>query len=58
MAKLQVNKIRDLALRTVGENLGGIHYGELVKKIATSIRSRPIFQSASGLSGSRRTCSM
>ncbi len=42
MAKLQVNKIRDLALQTVGENLGGIHYGELVKKIAIAHPETPV----------------
>jgi len=42
MAKLQVNKIRDLALQMVGQNPGGIHYGELVKKIAAAHPETPV----------------
>jgi hypothetical protein len=42
MAKLPVHKVRDLALGIVGANPGGIHYGELVKKIATAHPETPV----------------
>ena len=42
MAKLGVNEIREIALQIVAENIGGIHYGDLVKKIATAHPETPV----------------
>jgi hypothetical protein len=36
MAKLTVKQIRDLGLEIISQNPGGIHYGELVKRIAAA----------------------
>ena len=41
MTKLNVTQIRDLALEIVSKNPGGIHYGEIVKQIATTHRATP-----------------
>lgn len=41
MAKLPVNKIRDLGLKIIAENPGGIRYGALVKKISTANPETP-----------------
>jgi len=41
MAKLAVNKIREVALAIVAQNPGGIRYGKLVKRIATDHPETP-----------------
>ena len=41
MAKLNVNKIRDLGLEIISQHPGGIHYGELVKRIAAAHPETP-----------------
>ncbi len=41
MAKLPVNKIRDLGLEIIAENPGGIRYGALVKKIGAANPETP-----------------
>jgi len=42
MAKLSINKIRELALRVIADNPGGIRYSQLVKQISESHPETPV----------------
>ena len=42
MAKLPVNKIREIALEIIGKSPGGIRYGDLVKRIANDHPETPV----------------